>query len=191
VQTPRYDRAVTVTCADRSPGGGGQRSQEALACRGTLGYNRSGTGCYPARVLTHPTSPPPLLLIRGGSSFGTRTRPLQGRDSNAQPRSAGQNRSAGQIRRSDSLSSRNTPVSGLNAVLDAAGSLARGCGLGVHAAASPSALRAPIGLRRLWQMAWIVQSPWAPSRSRRRSAPACWRTFIWPKAGSTIALRLA
>ena len=46
-------------------------------------------------------------------------------------------------------------------------------------------------LRRLWQMTCSVHSPWAPANPRSRSCPAACRTFICPKAGSTMALRLA
>jgi hypothetical protein len=36
-------------------------------------------------------------------------------------------------------------------------------------------------------MTWSVHSPWAPANPRSRRCPAACRTFIWPKAGSTMA----
>ena len=62
------------------------------------------------------------------------------------------------------------------------GSQAAPRGAGVDAAAN---------LRRLWQMTCNVHSPSAPVSPRSRRRPAACLTFIWPKAGSTMALRLA
>lgn len=44
-------------------------------------------------------------------------------------------------------------------------------------------------LRRLWQAASSRHSPRAPSSPRRRSCRPSWQVMIWPKTGSTMALR--
>ena len=61
------------------------------------------------------------------------------------------------------------------------------------ASGGPSAIfgRALASFRRLWQTARSFHPPSAPCRPRSRSFPACCRTFICPKAGSTIAFRVA
>ena len=58
-------------------------------------------------------------------------------------------------------------------------------------ACGPPYTLARASLRRLWHSEWRAHSPFAPSRPRRRRNPAACRTFIWPKTGSTMALRLA
>src|SRR5450759_4796778 len=49
----------------------------------------------------------------------------------------------------------------------------------------------PASLRKLWQARWNVHSKSALTLPRSRSWWPPWATLIWPKTGSTIALRRA
>ena len=57
----------------------------------------------------------------------------------------------------------------------------------VRAAVPPK----PNSLRRLWQATRRCHSASAPSMPRNNSALPPWQVSIWPKTGSTIALRRA
>jgi hypothetical protein len=64
-----------------------------------------------------------------------------------------------------------------------------------HRLGQPGAMAGPVvpawrkTLSRLWQAASSRHSPRAPSMPRRRSRRPFWTVVIWPKTGSTMALR--